>query len=297
MTQDFNSLRKAGQIAGKALYFGSSLIKPGAKLLNITEQIEAFIKNEGGELAFPVNISCNDTAAHYAAKKDDNFIFKDELVKLDVGVHVNGYIGDNACTIDLSGKYKTLMDASREALEAAISIVKPGVEIGAIGLAIESAITKKGFHPIKNLSGHGLDQYITHCYPTIPNYDNGDGEELKEGTIIAIEPFATEGVGMIKEQGIPEIFSMTSFKAMRVGFTRDILKYIEKKFKTLPFSKRSLYEKFSEAQVNYTLKKLNETEMVHEYAPLVERSGGMVTQAEHTLLVTKNGCEVLTKVV
>jgi len=172
-----------------------------------------------------------------------------------------------------------------------------GSEIGAIGLAIESAITKKGFHPIKNLSGHGLDQYITHCYPTIPNYDNGDGEELKEGTIIAIEPFATEGVGMIKEQGIPEIFSMTSFKAMRVGFTRDILKYIEKKFKTLPFSKRSLYEKFSEAQVNYTLKKLNETEMVHEYAPLVERSGGMVTQAEHTLLVTKNGCEVLTKVV
>ncbi len=288
--------RKAGQIAGKALAYGKDLIKPGAKLLEVTEKIEEFIVKEGGELAFPVNLSCNETAAHYAAKKEDDFVFKDELVKLDVGVHVNGFIGDNACTVDLSGKYKNLVEASAEALEAAIKIIKPGVELGAIGEVIEETIKGKGFQPVRNLSGHGLGEYMTHTYPTIPNFDNNDGGKLEEDMVIAIEPFATDGAGMIKEQGVPEIFSMTEFKAMRVGFVRDILKFIQKKFKTLPFSKRSLLKKFSEPQINYTMKKLKEMEAIHEFAPLVERSGGFVSQAEHTLLVTEDGCEVLTKV-
>lgn len=296
MEQDIESLRKAGQIAGKALIYGKNLIKPGSKLLEVTEKIEQFIKKEGGELAFPVNISCNETAAHYVAKKEDDFVFKDEIIKLDVGVHINGYIGDNACTIDLSGRYKDLVDASAEALKAAIKLVKPGVELGAIGEIIEKTILDKGFQPVRNLSGHGVDEYQTHCYPTIPNFDNEDGTELEEGMVIAIEPFATNGAGMIKEQGIAEIFAITDFKAMRVGFARDIIKYIQQKFKTLPFSKRDLLSKFSEAQINYTMKKLKELESIYEFAPLVERSGGMVSQTEHTLLVTKEGCEVLTQI-
>lgn len=295
MEQDLESLRKAGQIAGKALTYGKSLIKPGVKLLDVTEKIEKFIENEGGELAFPVNISCNDTAAHYAAKHNDEFVFKDELVKLDVGVHINGYIGDTACTIDLSGKYSELVKASEEALEKAISIIKPGIELGAIGEIIAKTIESKGFKPVKNLSGHGVDEYQTHCYPTIPNYDNEDGTEVEEGMIFAVEPFATDGSGMIKEQGQAEIFSMTEFKSMRVGFVRDIMKYVQKKFKMLPFSKRSLLNKFSEAQVNYFFKKVKEMEAIHEYGPLVERANGMVSQSEHTLLITKKGCEVLTK--
>ncbi len=294
--QNLTELRKAGKIAAKALEHGRKLIKPGASLLEVTKQIEDFIHAEGGEPAFPVNLSLNDCAAHYTAKKDDSTVFKDEIIKLDVGVHVNGFIGDTACTIDLSGKNAKLREASEKAVEAAIKLVKPGVTLGEIGKAIEKTITDAGFKPIRNLSGHGLEQYHTHAYPTIPNYDSGDGEELEEDMIIAIEPFATTGVGMIKESGNAEIFNMREFKAVRVGFVREIIKYIEKKFKTLPFSRRGLLSKFSEPQVNYALKQFAELEILNDYAPLVERAGGLVSQAEHTLLVTKDGCEVLTRI-
>lgn len=294
--QNLTELRKAGNIAGKALDFGRKLIEPGTSLLDVSKKIEDFIHAEGGELAFPVNISLNDCAAHYTAKKDDTIIFKDEIVKLDVGVHVNGFIGDTACTVNLSGKNTGLKEASEKAIEAAIRLVKPGVTLGEIGKAIEKAITDAGFKPIRNLSGHGLEQYQTHAYPTIPNYDNGDAEELEEEEVIAIEPFATAGAGMIKESGSAEIFNMRGFKAVRVGFVREISKYIEKKFKTLPFSRRDLLNKFSEPQVNYALKQFAELEILNEYAPLVERTGGLVSQSEHTLLVTKEGCEVLTRI-
>jgi len=293
--QELNDLKKAGKIAGKALAFGKDLVKPGASLLEVTEKIEEFIHKEGAELAFPVNISCNEYAAHYAAKKDDDFKFGKEIVKLDVGVQVNGFVGDTACTIDLSGKHKALVEASVKALDKAITLVMPGLELCEIGKAIDAEITKAGFKPIRNLSGHGLAQYHTHSAPTIPNFNNNDDTKLEEGMVIAIEPFATDGAGLIHETKNPEIFNINEFRAVRINFVRDVMKYIEKKYKNLPFSKRELLLKFTEPQVNYSLKQFRELGMLEEYTPLIEKNSGMVSQAEHTLLVTKNGCEVLTK--
>jgi methionyl aminopeptidase len=294
-SQELESLKRAGHIASKALAHGKALIKPGASLLEVTKKIEEFIHSEGGELAFPVNISMNECAAHNIAKKDDEFKFKDELIKLDVGVHIDGFIGDTACTIDLSGKHTALVDASRNALNNAISLVRPGTTISKIGKTIEETITRAGFQPVRNLSGHGVAQYMTHCPPSIPNYDNQDDMALEEGMTFAIEPFATDGAGLIHETKNPEIFSIVEFKSMRVGFVREILKYIEKKYKMLPFSKRELSDKFSDAQIGYALKQFRELEIVQEYTPLVEKNKGLVSQAEHTVLVTKTGCEVLTK--
>jgi len=295
-SQQLKEIRQAGKLAGEALIFGRELVKPGAKLLDVTEQIEKFIFERDGKLAFPVNISMNDTAAHNAARPDEDFVFNDEVVKLDIGVHVNGYVGDNACTIDLSGKNAKLVEASREALNNALKIVKPGVEVREIGRVVAETIESYGFKPIANLSGHGVAQFITHTSPTIPNYDNEDDTELEEGMTIAIEPFATDGSGMIRSVGAPEIFSMHKYKPMRVGFAKDIVAFIKKEFLMLPFSRRSLLSNFSEAQVNYTLKTLKQMGILEDYAPLVEKAHGLVSQAEHTVLVTKDGCEVLTKV-
>ena len=289
--ESLQKLKQAGKIAAQALNYGKDLIKPGASILEVTEQIEKKIKELGGQIAFPVNISLNDFAAHDCAHKDDDRILKDEIVKLDIGVHIDGHIGDTAITIDLSGKHKELVQASKQALDNAIKALKIGVKLGEIGKVIEDTITSKGFQPIRNLSG----LYLAHAQPNIPNYDNNDQFPLQNDMVFAIEPFATTGPGMIKQTKDPEIFLIKEFKPMRIGFARNIMKFIQNNFKTLPFSKRHLLNKFSEAQVNFTLKQLKNQEALTEHTPLQEVQNGLVSQHEHTVAIVDDKIIVLTR--
>ena len=210
-------------------------------------------------------------------------------MKLDVGVEVNGAIGDNACTVDLSEKHNDLVLAAREALDNAIKKVRPGVALREIGREIENTIRSKGFNPIVNLSGHGLGEYDIHCNPTIPNVDTGDENKLKEGMIFAIEPFATNGTGRVYAAGNATVFCQTASRQVRTN--RDVLKAIEE-FKGLPFCLRWL--DFSEFKVKIALKEFMNFGMIKEFPPLVDAGKGLVSQAEHTVMVTKDGCEVLT---
>jgi methionyl aminopeptidase len=277
--------KKAGKIAKEALLFGKGLIKKGAKLLDVTEKIEEKIKSLGGGLAFPVQISPNEMAAHYCAFHDDPIVLEDQIACLDVGVHVDGYIGDNACSVDLSGKNADLVKASEEALKAATEKLALGVKLSSLGKAIEDTIVGMGFQPVRNLSGHGLAQWGIHSAPTIPNFDNGDDAVLEEG-FIAIEPFATTGSGMIEERGKPNVFALTGKKSVRTGFVRDIQKELES-LNGLPFTQRWLIDKFGEAKVRYALKQFNQLEILHEYPPLVEKANGLVSQAENSFYVGK----------
>ena len=188
-----NKYLEAGRIAGEAREFGRALVKPGMKILDIAEQIEAKIVKLGGQPAFPVNISFNDTAAHYTPAPNEETVLSDQIVKLDVGAHVDGFVGgDTAVTIDLSGKYTDLVKASREALNAALKVVQVGTTLGQIGKEIEDAITSFGFKPVRNLSGHGIGEWSVHESPSIPNIDTGDDTELEDGMTIAIEPLPAQ---------------------------------------------------------------------------------------------------------
>ncbi|MBW3018053.1 type II methionyl aminopeptidase [Candidatus Woesearchaeota archaeon] len=291
MIEDLENWKKAGQIAAQALDYGRKLVKPGVKLLDVAEKIEQKIIDLNGFPAFPVNIGLNDIAAHYTPTRNDETVFSDQLVKLDVGAHVDGAIGDTACTVDLSGKYGDLIKASEDALEAAIKIVRAGATLGEIGKAIQDAIKAKGFLPIVNLSGHGIDFYETHVPPTIPNVSTGDDTELEEDEIIAIEPFATNGQGAIKESHHAEILSIEKERNVRSMFARDVLREALK-FNGLPFAKRWINAK----GLDFGLRELVRSGIAKEYPPLPEVSGGVISQAEHTLLVQKKGCLILTKI-
>lgn len=273
--------KKAGKITAEVLEFGKSLVKPGVKLLDVAEKIEAKIKEKGAMPAFPVNISFNEAAAHYTPEKEDKTIFEDQLVKLDIGAVYNGAIGDSACTIDLSGdRYKSLVQASLDALNAAIKLAKPGVELRQIGAEIEKAINKYGFVPVRNLTGHELKEFELHAGLTIPNYDNGDEAKLEKGMVIAIEPFATTGAGLISESTNPQIFMLEGNARVRTPFARNVLKELEQ-FHGLPFAKRWLKEKGAE----FGLREIRQTNMLREYTPLLEINKGFVSQAEHTVYV------------
>ena len=287
----FKSYRKAGKIAVQALEYGITILKEDTLLFDATLKIEEKIKALGGQLAFPVNMSINTGAAHFTPLPGDQTKVKTtDTIKLDVGVHVDGYIGDNARTI---GPEKELIKASADALNNAIKICKAGIKVCEIGRVVEETITKAGFNPIRNLTGHGLAPYELHSGVTIPNYDNGDENTLKAGDVIAIEPFATNGIGMIRESSPSGIYRLVNNKPVRLG--RDIVQYITQQHQSMPFVARWITDKFPSYKVRFLLNNLEKNESIHQYAKLVEKQDGLVAQTEHTVLITDDGAEVLTK--
>lgn len=282
--EEWEDLEKACKIAAQALNYGKSFIKKGNNLLDVAKKIDEKIISLEGEIAFPSQISMNQIAAHFCPTKNNNPIFDNQVVKLDVGVHVNGFIGDNACTVDLSGENSKLVKASRDALNNAINIIKPGITLAEIGKTIQETIINLGFSPVRNLSGHGLGKFDVHTKPTIPNYDNGDETKLEKGQIFAIEPFATNGYGVVVETSNPTVFSLVQKKPVRDMTTRQVLKEIEN-YKGLPFAKWWLEEKFPLFKVNFALRQLENLVIIKSYPPLADRENGLVSQAEHTILV------------
>lgn len=277
--------KKAGKIANTVLHKAAKMIQPGEKWLNVARFVDEEIKAMGGEPAFPVNLSRNDVAAHDLCFFEDERVFTDEdLIKIDVGVAVNGYVGDNAMTVDLTGNYTDLVQASRDAVHAAIKEVAPGALISDIGKAIEETINSYGFNPITNLSGHGVAQYTVHTSPSIPNYETGSSVTLKEDSVIAIEPFATTGGGSIREVEPSGIFSLKQTRPTRSNFVKEVQNTM-KEFQGLPFARRWLDEKHGVGKVSLAIRELKQARVLNSYGPLVERSGGMVTQHEHTMIV------------
>lgn len=288
--ETLNKYRKAGAILSEVRNNAKSKVKKGAKLLDVANEIEAEIKAKGASPAFPVNISSNAEAAHYTPSPDDERVFGDDIVKLDIGLEIDGYIGDSAVTVDLSGN-PDLVKASEAALENAIKIVKAGVTTGEIGRVIEETINGYGFKPVYNLTGHGLEKYVQHAEPAIPNKAIGDGVKLVASQVIAIEPFATNGIGIVGEGPYIGIFGVTRIKPVRMPYERELLKKIEE-FHGLPFAERWVADvKHYEKGLNSLLRQ----GILHSYPVLVEHDRGLVSQTEHTMIVTEDGCEVTTR--
>lgn len=295
MVEDIAKWRKAGRISAEALQYGVSLIKKGVPVIEVCDAVDKKIISLGAKPSFPAQISLDYVAAHYCCPADDKTMLEAQVAKIDVGAHIDGIPGDNAATVDLSGNNSELVKASRKALEEAIKIVKPGVKIGDIGQAIHAEITALGFSPIRNLSGHGLAPFELHTAPTIPNFNNNDPNTLSAGQVIAIEPFATTGEGVVTEANAAEVFMQTAHKPVRDAFARQILAEIET-YEKLPFAKRWLVQKFPAIKVELALRQLQLNGSIQGFPPLVERGRGLVSQSENTLLITDSGCEILTKI-
>src|SRR3989344_1541346 len=286
--------KKAGRIAAEALQFGKKLIKEDALLRDVTKKTEEFIIKQDAWLAFPAQISLNNKAAHcYSGNESDEKFKHGDLVKLDVGVHVNGFIGDNALSINIaSDSDLELIRASKDALREAISLMKPGVKLREIGKAVEEVIVGYGFNPIRNLSGHEVEQWNLHAGMIIPNYDNKSEDELKEGQVFAIEPFAATGDGKVNEGRLGGVYRIQELKSIRIG--REVLDYIHGNYKELPFSKDWLQGNLNEFKINNGFRILEQQGIIHRYPELVEKEGTKVSQAEHTVMVADKPI-VLTK--
>lgn len=284
---------KAGKVAAESLAFGKTLIIKGASVKEICEKVDEKISSLGAIPAFPTQIALDHIAAHFCPNEED-IILENQVVKLDCGACVDGAIGDTACTVDLSGKHQDMINAVETALEKAIQIIKPGLQIREIGEVLSNEAQKRGFRPIVNLSGHGLSEWRVHTDPTIPNFDNNDTHTLEEGMIFAIEPFFTNGIGRVHNSGNSTLFSEVQEKPIRSQSDRQVLNQI-KTFKKLPFTTRWLTKTLPAFKVNMALKNLERNGNLESHPPLADEGKGIVVQAEHTIKVTKDGCEILTK--
>ena len=279
--------KEAGRIAASVREHSRQLVKPGARLIDIAEMIEKRIMDSGAEPAFPVNISLNDAAAHDTAGKGDSRTITDnDIVKIDIGVHVDGYVGDTAYTAAWRPDLIRLIKTAEKALEAAIGLCTPGQNLGIISEAIENTIRSEGLLPISNLAGHGLERYDLHAEPQVHNIFVKTNYVLRQNQVIAIEPFVTtaSGAGRVKDSYDKKIFLLIAQKPVRTPAARVIIKDVQK-YNDLPFALRWLNQEGFGFQMG--MKELVDRGVLYEYPVLRETTGQPIAQAEHTIIVSE----------
>ncbi|MFB6086722.1 MAG: type II methionyl aminopeptidase [Halodesulfurarchaeum sp.] len=286
----FEKYREAGEILRETMDAAAERVEPGVSHLEVAEFAEERIEELGGKPAFPANISIDEEASHATPGRDEETEFEaGDLVCLDLGVHVDGWIADAAITVDL-GDNDDLVAAAEDALDAALDVAGPGVHTGEVGRAIEKTIDDAGFNPVVNLSGHGLDEYDAHTGPTVPNRGVDTGIELEVGDVVAIEPFATDGRGTVSEGQKTEIYSLKTERQVRNRKARELLETVVETYDRLPFAARW----FEGGRTDMTLNRLTQQDVLESYPVLKGEDGSLISQAEHTVIVTEEGVEITT---
>lgn len=289
---------KAGKIASEVREMVRVKDWVGKTVYEICEWVEDEIRKRGAKCAFPVNTSINEVAAHYTAEPNDPITIKDtDLIKIDLGAQINGYIADTAVTVCYDPQYDGLVQAAEEGLVNAMSMIKAGVKASDIGRTIETTIKQMGYKPIANLSGHSLEQYTIHAGKSIPNIWSIGGFSLSENSAYACEPFVTtsDGGGFVRNGQIKNIFAINSRKKTKDVEADKLLDFIWENFNMLPFALRWITKDRDEKEARELLNILVKKKAVQAYPVLIEVNEQRVAQAEHTFIPNESGVTVTTK--
>lgn len=301
------NLRKASEILGKTLSILGDIVKPNIKIVDISEKIEQEITNMGAIWAFPVNICIDSIAAHYTPLIDEETVIgEDDVVKIDFGVAVNGYIVDKAVTyyFGQDDEKKALIETAKEALDKALSVIKPGTSFSELAYLVYDYVKSRGFKVIRNLHGHKIERWKLHTDVEIPIHpESRIRGKFEKGGVYAIEIFVTNGDGYVESTDDLRIFSLPQLLAdverfklpIHLKIARQIFHWVFRNRKTLPFSKRHLQKNFDERSVRIGLAVLERYGLITRYFVLKEKKGGVVAQVEDTVVIKKDGVEILTR--
>jgi methionyl aminopeptidase len=240
---DYEKWRRAGEISASAIELGRMIIKEGALLLEVADQIEDFMRDNGAQPAFPTNLSRNEVAAHFTpSSQDKDLAFnKGDVVKLDLGAQIDGFIADTAVTIEIgTSRYEKLIESSRKALEEAVSVMGPNANLATVGGTIEAVITRYGFKPIRNLTGHLIERNVLHAGISVPNVQQRIMQRPRIGQVFAIEPFSTDGEGHVVSGATGNIYHYQRDRPVRLPDQRRMLSVISKQYPHTPFAERWL---------------------------------------------------------
>src|SRR5712691_3706814 len=287
------SLRRAGAVSREARELAVSLVKERALLLDVAEEVEGLMAKRGLHPAFPTCISIDHVAAHYTPTHDDSLRFRrGNVVKLDLGAQLDGWIADTAVTVEVGTRNWTeLIRGSELALQTAIEAVRGGVPTRALGEGIQRAIESHGYRPVRNLTVHTIERYLLHAGKSVPNIAHGH-DVLEAGEVVAIEPFASSGAGEVDGRRTGNIYRVLRNKPQKQAEANEFLRRIADEFKTLPFAERWAHK--LERRAPALLNALVRTGTVMTYPALLDVGGGIVSQTEHTMIVGPTGAEVTT---
>jgi methionyl aminopeptidase len=289
--------RRAGAIAREVREDMKQSVREGAPIIEVCEKAEGLIRQKGGHPAFPCNVSVNEIAAHYSSPPNDKHVIPpNSLVKVDIGVHLDGYIADTAVTVCFCPELENLVRTAESALETAIKTIRAEISTSKLGSAIQKTIQAYGCKPISNLTGHQVGRFLIHTGKSIPNVSHLMGAKIRRGDVLAIEPFVTvvKATGKVKDGRDKTIFRFVKRKSIEDPCAKRLLNHIEVNFRTLPFSERWLKDIVPAENHSSAFRELLHSRCVISYPVFIEASGNPVAQAEHTVLVQENGCEVLT---
>ncbi len=297
-SEEIEKFRLSGRILRETREEMRANVKENMLVIDVCEKTEGVIRAKGGKPAFPCNVSINEVTAHYTSPPGDvSRIPEGSTVKVDLGVQVDGYVTDTAFTVAFNPEGRSMTSTAEQALKTAIENIHGGMSVGRIGGLIEGTIRNRGFKPISNLTGHSVGRYLIHAGLSIPNVSETVSlAKVKAGEVYAIEPFVTlpEAVGRVDDSPQSTIYRLLKAKSVKTESAKKLLKYIEANFRTLPFAERWLIGVVPTEQHTAAFKELLSSKAIMKYPVFVEVSRKPVAQAEHTVLLTEDSCEVLT---
>jgi methionyl aminopeptidase len=295
--EELDKFRVSGKILRETREEMKSQVRENMAVIDLCEKVEGLIRSKGGKPAFPCNVSINEVTAHYTSPPEDTLTIPEgSTVKVDLGVHVDGYVTDTAFTVSFNPEGRSMANTAELALKTALNIIHDDMTLGKIGSLIESTIKNRGFKPISNLCGHSVGRYLIHAGTSIPNVSQVSTGKVRTGEVYAIEPFVTlpDAVGRVDDSPQSTIFRLVKAKSVKTDWAKRLLKHIETNFRTLPFAERWLIGIVPREQHKAAFKELLSSKSVMSYPVFVEVSRKPVAQAEHTVLMKDYGCEVLT---
>ncbi|KAF8594644.1 peptidase M24A, methionine aminopeptidase [Ceratobasidium sp. AG-I] len=319
----YQNIRKAAEAHRQVRAHARRSIRPGQTMTEIAENIEegtrALIEAQGKEgggiaaenwrtagIGFPTGVNINECAAHYTPNAGDTRVLQQrDVLKVDIGIQVNGYIVDSAFTLSFEPTYDSLIEAVKAATNAGVREAGIDVRLGDVGAAIQEVMesyevtigTKT--YPVKsieNLSGHTIHRYSIHGTKSVPIVKTADQTKMEEGEYFAIETFGSTGRGRVIESGDCSHYAKMRDPRgpLRLESAKSLLKSINKNFGTLPFCRRYL-DRYGESKYLLALKHLVQEGIVQDYPPLFDVPGSMTAQFEHTILLRPTVKEVVSR--
>lgn len=293
----YEKFRLSGKILRDVREEIKSYVREDMMVIDICEKAEDLIRRKGAKPAFPCNVSINEVAAHYTSPPSDKRrVPENSVVKVDIGAHVDGYVTDTAITVCFNRDYVDMVGAAERALKVAVENIGPGITVSKLGGLIENSVKTRGFKPISNLTGHQVGRYMVHTGVSIPNIPQLSLTRIRLGCVYAIEPFVTlpDAAGKVEDGDEITIFRFVKSRSLKNAYAKKLLKHIEQNFRTLPFAERWLRGVVPEEHHREAFRELLSSKVLMYYPVFVETSRATVAQAEHTVMIVENGCEVLT---
>ena len=305
---DFEILCNLGKLTKQIRKEVFQIVKEGIDIKEIINFVENKVFTEGYMPAFPCTVCINDVAAHYTVFDDSYILKKGDLVKVDFGICHNGFITDNAFTVEITtNNYSKLIEANLNGLNKIMDKIDLGITMSELGEIVENVAKDNGFNTIHNLRGHQISKYDLHSGISVPNFKSNDTAIVTENMELAIEPFFTLGAPMVKNKGNSNILHLMNDKPIRDPIAKKILEHIKENYPKLPFSKRWLVDDiikslnpisngaFEKRKVLYALKLLKLNNNIYEYDALATVDGAMVSQFEDSVVFIDNRKTIITR--